>query len=144
MKLTTAAYRILSAPAGMDLGGGGGAAAAAPVDNETQEVETPINQIRRPTTSVSMANLMSPMQRARTTEHTAERTAGLRCLSSMFSPLVTGTRGISSRASSAVSRFRGRNDRTDIDGMDINIGVGSIGSSVNESDNEHEQEMTYE
>ena len=136
MKLTTAA-RILSAPVGMDLSGGGGAvvAAAAPVDN------TPRNQIRRPTTSASMADLRSPVQRPRNTERTAERTAGFRCLTSMFSPLVTRSREISSRASSAVSRFRGRNDRTDsINGMNINVGVGSIGSSVNESDNEDEQE----
>ena len=47
---------------------------------------------------------------------------------------------MSSRASSAVSRFRGRNDRTDsINGMHINVGVGSIGTGVG-SDNEDEQE----
>ena len=45
-------------------------------DNEIQEVETPRNQIRRPTTSTSMAALRSPIQRART-EHTAERTVSI-------------------------------------------------------------------
>jgi len=50
---------------------------------------------------------------------------------------------VSNSAQSRLSRFRGRNDRTDsINGMNIDVGVGSIGTGVGDNEDEQESHST--